>query len=161
MGRLPLSSPSRQLPGSFLAASGRFSRAWRGPGGRATREGARRSSNLRGPVKQACKTLAFGGEGGLPGCITAEEIENPVARFPSFPSFAFRTPHARSARRTLFSAGPGIPRTTTHNTRAAPRYSTYLANHMLPSRRRELRRLDSAPNSINVRHHMRALPTRV
>ena len=103
-GRLPLSSSSKQLPGSFVAASGRFSRPWHGPGGRATREGARRSSNLRGPVKQACKTLAFGGEGGLPGCITAEEIENPVAQFQSFPSLHFacishascsqRSPHA-------------------------------------------------------------------
>lgn len=32
LGRLPLSSPSRQLPGLSWPPSGRFSRAWHGPG---------------------------------------------------------------------------------------------------------------------------------
>ena len=59
--------------------------------------------------------------GGLPGCITAEEIENPVAQFQSFPSLHFACiSHASCTQHSpqLFSAGPGIqesngrPRTT-------------------------------------------------
>lgn len=61
-GPLGAASPVISLQAAswtLLAAQWPFQPGMAWTRGRATREGAMRSSNLRGPVKQACKTLAW------------------------------------------------------------------------------------------------------